>query len=65
MATIEVYTFIDNDDNVFGTFETQNVEEAKDYASRNLLAIVAEEYEYSDSSLVHDYRVMREPEEPT
>lgn len=55
--TITVYTFVDEDDNE-KLFHTQDYKEAKTHAQENNLLIVANEYEWADSSPVagDDYR---------
>lgn len=52
---LEVYVFEDADGNEFGTFTTQNIEEAKQYARGNKLRIIARVFEYADSEMVEDY----------
>ncbi len=53
--TISVYGFEDADGNEFGSFTTQNYEEAKRYASANSLRIVARHFEFSDTEYLDDY----------
>lgn len=55
MDRIEVYTFEDRDGNEFGTFTTRDIREAKEYARKYGLRIVARIFEYVDSELVEDY----------
>jgi hypothetical protein len=54
MASIEVYTFEDKDGAEQG-YVTQDIEEARRYARRYQLRLIANEYEWSDSELVEDH----------
>jgi len=52
---IEVYTFEDADGDAFGSWTTQDISEARHYAIRHRLRIIANVYEWTDSELVEDY----------
>ena len=57
MATIEMYGFEDEDGETVGHgWMSFDIQEAREYARSNRLALIAYEYEYADSSLVEDYR---------
>lgn len=53
--TISVYCFEDAEGNEFGSFNTQNYEEAKRFASENRLRIVARVFEFADSEYLDDF----------
>jgi hypothetical protein len=46
---IEVYTFKDKDGQEFGTYFTQDIEEAKEYARDNKLRVIANTFVWDDS----------------
>jgi hypothetical protein len=50
-----VYTFRDRDNDSFGSFHTQDYEEAKQYARENRLRIIGNEYEWADSEDLDDF----------
>jgi hypothetical protein len=52
---LTVYAFEDGDGQEFGTFTTQDYPEAKSYAIRNGLRVVARNFEYSDTEYLDDY----------
>ncbi len=54
--TMTLYTFIDADDNEFGTYTTTVWAEAERYAKEHDLAVVSNEFEWSDSEVAADYR---------
>lgn len=54
-ASITVYSFEDKDGNEFGSFTTQDYEEAKRYAAEGRLKVIANEYEWSESFPLEDY----------
>jgi len=58
VSTISVYAFLDEDagDGEYESWTTQNFTEAQEYAKQYGYAIIELEYEYSDSSLIEDYR---------
>lgn len=58
MNTVSVYAFLDKDagDGEFEGWTTQDFREAQEYARQYGFAIIELEYEYSDSSLIEDYR---------
>lgn len=62
MATIEVYGFENAAGEATESFTTQDISEAREYARKNRLRVIAYEYEYADSSLVEDYTEPGEPE---
>jgi hypothetical protein len=53
-ATITVYTFEDEEGRE-QLFETQDVQEAKEYARENHLIAIANEYEWSEAIPVPDW----------
>lgn len=53
--TIEVYAFEDADGHEFGGFTTTDVAEAREYAMRHGLRIIALVYEFEDSAVIEDY----------
>jgi hypothetical protein len=53
--TIEVYSFERAEGEPFGSFTTQDITEAQEYARTNGLRIIANVYEWSDSELIEDY----------
>jgi hypothetical protein len=55
MNSITLYTFEDSDGNEFGSFTTQNYGEAKDYAGKGKLRVIANEFTFEDSSLIADF----------
>lgn len=58
MSTISVYAFLDEsaEDGEYDEYTTQDYREAEEYAKANECAVIELEYEFSDSSLVVDYR---------
>lgn len=54
MSTITVYSF-ENAAGPFGSFTTMDLDEAKEYARKGALKVIANEYEFADSELVEDY----------
>jgi rubredoxin len=52
---IEVYTFKDKDGQEFGTYFTQDIEEAKEYARDNKLRVIANTFVWDDSEEIEDY----------
>lgn len=52
---ITVYSF-ENADGEFGSWTTQEYAEAKDYARKYGLLVVANTYEFSERELLEDYR---------
>lgn len=59
MSEIEVYTFEDGDDEPVGDCPIYVYSEAKAYARKHGLAVIANTYEWTDSELVDDYRPAR------
>lgn len=55
MDEIEVYTFEDAAGDEFGTFSTQEIDDARDYARDNGLRIIANKFCWVDSEVVADY----------
>lgn len=55
---IEVYAFADSDGNPV-EFTTRDYREAESYARQNGLALIARQYEYTDSEMIADYRPKR------
>lgn len=55
MDRVEVYTFEDAAGNEFGSYTTQDIREAREYARKYRLRIIARIFEYADSELVEDY----------
>lgn len=56
MSSISVYAFETHGDETATEWTTQNYAEAEAYAKENGYSIIEREYEYSDSSLVADFR---------
>jgi hypothetical protein len=56
MSSIDVYAFEGEDGESATEWTTFDLAEAREYAQANGYALIAREYEYSDSSLVEDYR---------
>lgn len=48
-ADISVYSFEDRDGNEYGTFTTQDYQEAKAYAAENKLRVMENVYEWSEA----------------
>jgi len=49
MSTITVYSFTDENGEEHGVFNTQDAREAEDYARRESLNVVANEYEWTEA----------------
>lgn len=56
MSTISVYAFETHGDESATEYTTQSYSEAEEYAKANGYSIIEREYEYTDSSLVADFR---------
>lgn len=56
MSTLSVYAFETHNDEEASEWTTMVYSEAEEYAKRYGYSIIEREYEYSDSSLVADYR---------
>ena len=58
MSTISVYAFLaeGSGDYEYESWTTQVFSEAQEYAKQYSYAIIELEYEYSDSTLIEDYR---------
>ena len=52
---LTLYSFEDADGNEYGTWTTQNYDEAKKYAARYRLRIIGNEYEWSEAVPLDDY----------
>lgn len=59
MSSITVYSF-ENANGPFGSYTTQNINDAREYGRNNALKVIANEYEFSDSELVEDFTNDRE-----
>lgn len=59
--TINEYICVDSDENEH--FRSRNHIEAREYAQKYGMGLVEEEYEYTDSSLIEDYRETKEESE--
>lgn len=57
MSTVTIYTF-EGEDGEFGCYQTPDPIEARKYAEANQVAVVANEYEWSEALIVPewDYR---------
>ena len=60
-APITVYTF-EADEGPGSDFSTQDADEARQYAYDHDLALIANEFEWSDSELVVDFRPGHNPD---
>lgn len=56
MSTISVYAFETHGDESATEWTTQDFQEAVDYARENGYSLIEREYEYTDSTLVEDFR---------
>ena len=56
VSEIEVYTFEDGEDEPVGDCSIYVYSEAKAYARKHGLAVIANTYEWTDSELVDDFR---------
>lgn len=53
--SIEVYTFESADNTPFGSYSTQNISDAREYARKAKLRLIANTYTFEDSELIEDY----------
>lgn len=52
MSTINVYTFEDKNGTPYGSYETQDISQARGYAQTSKTRVIVNEYEFSDSYLL-------------
>ena len=53
--TITVYTFEDKNGHEYGTWHTQIAHDARQYAAKYQLRVIANEYEFADSEPVEGW----------